>query len=129
MARLLLDTHALIWLLDGSPRLGPKARHQIDSAQDAAVSVASLWEIAIKTSLGRLPAVPDLEATISSGGLRRLGIEPAHLAALTKLSWRKDHRDPFDRMLVAQAKAEGLALVTADPHLKGYGARLIAATT
>lgn len=120
MAGILLDTHVLIWLLDGSPRLGTDARRRIDTADAIAVSVGSLWEIAIKTSMGKLPAVAGIEATIAAGGIRRLGIEPSHLAALTLLAWHPGHRDPFDRLLIAQAQAEELTIVTADRQFNRY---------
>ncbi len=111
--RLLLDTNALLWLLAGDPRLGAQARHEVEAAAELVVSAASLWEIAIKVSIGKLAALPGLPAVLAEAGVRRLGIEDEHLRRLESLPWH--HRDPFDRLLIAQAQAEALAVLTADP--------------
>ncbi len=127
--RLLLDTHVLIWLANGSTRLGAQAREGIDEAAEICMSVVSLWEIAIKTSLGKLPVVPGLATSLTAGGARRLGIEAAHLDALASLPWHDGHRDPFDRMLLAQARAEDLALVSSDRRMSAYEIEVYAAGT
>lgn len=127
--RFLLDTHVLIWLVNGSTRLGTDARERIDGAAELWISVASLWEIAIKTSLGKLPAVPGLATTLTAGGAHRLAIEAGHLEALASLPWVAGHRDPFDRMLIAQAQTEGLALVSSDRRLSAYDVEISAAGT
>jgi PIN domain nuclease of toxin-antitoxin system len=116
--RLLLDTNALLWLLAGDPRLGAQARQQVDTAAELVVSAASLWEIAIKVSIGKLAALPGLPAVLAEAGVRRLGIEDEHLRRLESLPWH--HRDPFDRLLIAQAQAEALTVLTADPAFGDY---------
>ena len=117
--KLLLDTHALLWWLADDARLGPKARdHVEDSGNTILVSQVSLWEIAIKVSLGRLAALPGLPVVLADAGVRRLGIEDEHLRRLESLPWH--HRDPFDRLLIAQAQAEALTVLTADPAFGDY---------
>ena len=121
MSRLLLDTNVAVWLLLG------EREHVSDAAVGAlederneiAVSAASVWEIAIKRSLGKLE-IEDRWAT----ALTRLGFEPlpvnaVHAEAVEALPWH--HRDPFDRLLVAQASVEGRTLVSSDPRLAAYG--------
>lgn len=127
--RLLLDTHTLLWVLDGSPRLSIAATRALsDNANEKIVSVASFWEMTIKSSLGKLRLNESpyaLLARFDSEGLATiLPIGAAHLAALHGLPPHPDkHRDPFDRMLVAQALAEDLTLVSADPLLDAYGVK------
>ncbi len=116
--RLLLDTNALLWLLAGDPRLGAQARREVEAAAELVVSAASLWEIAIKVSTGKLAALPGLPAVLAEAGVRRLGIEDEHLRRLESLPWH--HRDPFDRLLIAQAQAEALTVLTADPAFGDY---------
>ncbi len=116
--RLLLDTNALLWLLAGDPRLGAQARQEVEAAAELVVSAASLWEIAIKVSIGKLGALPGLPAVLAEAGVRRLGIEDEHLRRLESLPWH--HRDPFDRLLIAQAQAEALTVLTADPAFGDY---------
>jgi PIN domain nuclease of toxin-antitoxin system len=116
--RLLLDTNALLWLLAGDPRLGAQARREVEAAAELVVSSASLWEIAIKVSIGKLAALPGLPAVLAEAGVRRLGIEDEHLRRLESLPWH--HRDPFDRLLIAQAQAEALTVLTADPAFGDY---------
>lgn len=117
--RLLLDTNALLWLVAGDQRLGARARSDVDSAASLLVSVASLWELAIKVSLGKLAAVPELSQVLRAGGVQRLGIDDDHLSRLTTLPWH--HRDPFDRLLIAQALSGGLTVLTADDAFAAYG--------
>lgn len=117
--RLLLDTNALLWLLAGDRRLGAGARSDIESAATVIVSVASLWEIAIKVSLGKLAPMSGLPQALRDGGVQRLGIDDAHLHQVETLPWH--HRDPFDRLLIAQALTEGLTVLTADEAFAGYG--------
>ena len=120
--RLLLDTHALLWLLGDDRRLGTRARSVItDRANDVLVSIASLWEVAIKVRLGRLDADPaEVRRSMSATGLDLLEIKPSHLTALTALPRVADHRDPFDHLLMAQAVAEQLVFVSEDSHVKRY---------
>ena len=119
MARLLLDTHVLLWWLGDDHRLGEQARLAIaDPANEAVVSAVSGWEIAIKRGLGKLKAPADLEAHVKAQGFSLLAMTFGHAERLASMP--SLHRDPFDRMLVAQAKAEGLVLVTQDARIKGY---------
>lgn len=117
--RLLLDTNTLLWLLDGDDRLGVSARDSVQTADTLVVSVASLWEIAIKVSIGKLQPIPGLHAAVRDLGFERLPIRDAHLAALESLPIL--HRDPFDRMLVCQALTEPMAVLTADKAFAPYG--------
>lgn len=123
--RILLDTQAWLWWQTDDPRLGPRARRAITSATEVRVSVASAWEIAIKVSIGKLKLPPDLdlERELEDGGLLPLPIEIAHTEALRRLPVL--HRDPFDRMLIAQATTEALTLVTADRQLEPYDIALL----
>jgi PIN domain nuclease of toxin-antitoxin system len=116
--RLLLDTNALLWLLDGDERLGLTARAEIDRAEILAVSVASLWEVAIKVSLRKLAPITGFHQAIRDLGFERFGIADAHLLAVEHLP--HVHRDPFDRLLIGQALVEGLTVVTADGAFTGY---------
>lgn len=125
--RLLLDTHALLWLLDGDKRLGPTARSEIDRAATLAVSVTSLWEIAIKVSLGKLAPISGLHEAIRDLGFERLAIADAHLKVLEHLP--PAHRDPFDRLLISQAQVERLTVLTADAAFTGYAVSVLDART
>ena len=123
--RLLLDTHALLWWLDDDPQLGGTARERIRAADAAFVSAASLWEIAIKVGIGKLDA--DLAAIIDELGPNEfdlLPIQPRHTLAVVRLP--SYHRDPFDRMLIAQARCEGLQVVTDDRRFGIYGVDVMA---
>ncbi|MHB2017755.1 MAG: type II toxin-antitoxin system VapC family toxin [Candidatus Xenobia bacterium] len=123
MRALLLDTHSLLWWLAGSPLLGKNARAALDSPdRDAFFSLASIWEIAIKISLGKLTLsmpVQDLPAQLKLQGIQPVLVEVAHCARVASLPFH--HRDPFDRMLVAQALQEDLTLVSRDGILDLYG--------
>ncbi len=126
MQRLLLDTHTLLWAIQDDPSLNANARSAIvDPLNDVFVSAASVWEIAIKRSLGRLEAPDNLGEEVISAGFIELPVTILHgeLAARLPLY----HGDPFDRMLVAQAQAEGLVLVTRDSVLRRYGVRTLTA--
>jgi PIN domain nuclease of toxin-antitoxin system len=116
--RLLLDTHTLIWTMNGSPKLSQKGRNAIeDFANEALVSIASVWEAAIKFRSGKLPEAALLIAD-PQNVLSRLQIAPLPIAlnhARLAGSLISPHKDPFDRMLAAQALLEGLTLVGADP--------------
>ena len=122
--KLLLDTHAALWFLAGDERLGEQARqHLLDDANPALVSAAVAWEIAIKRSLGKLVAPENALHALIEAGARPLPVTIEHADEVERLPWH--HRDPFDRMLVAQARIEGAALVTRDPALRAYGVSLI----
>jgi len=123
--RLLLDTHALLWWLadDG---LTPQAQDAIaDPANLVVVSAASAWEISIKKALGKLVAPDDLEQQVRGGGFSPLPISIAHGVAAGQLPHH--HEDPFGRVLIAQALAEGLTIVTRDKRFGDYGVALLAA--
>jgi PIN domain nuclease of toxin-antitoxin system len=123
--RLLLDTHALLWWL-ADEGLNTQAREAIaDPANLVVVSAASAWEISIKKALGKLAAPDDLEQQLQTGGFAPLPISIAHGIAAGRLP--RHHEDPFDRMLIAQALAEGLTIVTHDKRFEDYGVTLLAA--
>ncbi len=122
--RFLLDTHAFIWLATGDQRV-PKHMFEQLRAEDVELwlSVASIWEMAIKRSLGKLTSEESLEqlieAQLDAMQLRVLDVRRAHALAVERLPLH--HRDPFDRLLVAQADAEGLCIVSRDAALDAYG--------
>lgn len=124
MAALLLDTHALLWWLAGDRRLPVKARDAIgDEANEVFVSAASTWEIATKIRIGKLPA-PTLEGggltrAIATQGFATIAITAEHGERAGSL--RGAHRDPFDRMLIAQAQAEGMAIVSNETLFDEFG--------
>ena len=123
--RLLLDTHALLWWL-ADEGLTTQARDAIaDPANVVVVSAASAWEISIKKALGKLVAPDDLEQQVQAGGFLPLPISIAHGVAAGRLA--RHHEDPFDRMLIAQAYAEGLTIVTRDTRFNEYGVALLPA--
>jgi PIN domain nuclease of toxin-antitoxin system len=117
---LLLDSQALLWLLDDNPRLGPRARQAITSAQGVHVSAATVWELTIKTMLGKLSVPAGLPARLTTQGLELLAITAGHAEAIRDFPELTRH-DPFDRLLVAQASRAGLQLLTADQVLLKLG--------
>jgi PIN domain nuclease of toxin-antitoxin system len=123
--RLLLDTHAFLWWLSDDPTLSPSAHAAICDAHALVhVSAASIWEIAIKAKLGRLDVQnADCAAEIAANGFLELAISARHAQSAGALP--RHHEDPFDRMLVAQARLEDLVLVTHDRHLRRYGTQLL----
>jgi len=117
--RLLLDTHVFLWAVAGSPLLKPAARRLLESADEVYVSAASIWEIAIKSRLGKIEADPqELAAAIEASGFSELPVRATHAAGIAHLALH--HNDPFDRLLIAQALAEPLRLITADETLAKY---------
>lgn len=117
--RLLLDTHVFLWAVAGSTLLKPATRRLIEEADAAYVSAASIWEIAIKSRLGKIEADPhELAAAIAASGFLELPVSATHAAGVAALEFH--HNDPFDRLLIAQALAEPLRLVTADEALARY---------
>lgn len=126
MRRLLLDTHVFLWWLADAPQLGEPARAAIgDERNEVFVSAVSGWEIAIKRAAGKLRAPDDLDALVEDSGFSHLPITFFHGEQAGALP--PHHRDPFDRMLIAQAQAEGLVIVTRDPFIPLYGVRTLAA--
>ena len=122
--RLLLDAHAFIWWLTDSPALSARARQSIaDPGNEVALGVGTLWEITIKRSLGKLRFPHDLDAVLRDEGFVVLGIAFTHLRVLETLP--QLHRDPFDRLLVAQSLAEGIPIVTGDRAFGAYGVQRV----
>ena len=122
--RLLLDTHTLLWWLDGDRRLSRRARTALaDEGNAIFVSAASAWELSTKARLGKLPSALDV-ATDVAGCLTRQGFLDLPITvhhAQRAGSVQIPHRDPFDRMLIAQAQMEDLPIVTNEAHFDGYG--------
>lgn len=122
--RLLLDTHLILWWVGNHPKLPSAARQTVLEQSEAVyISRASLWEMAIKISLGRLRI--DLARfihTVETRGFEWLDIRNDHLLAVAALPIFDDHRDPFDRLLIAQSLTEPLILLTVDHKLARYGA-------
>jgi len=121
--RLLLDTHCWLWWFANDRRLGPSARDLIgDGENEILFSAASSWEIAIKTSLGKLtlPEPPEryVPNRLTAGGMQGLAIE--HIHALKVASLPPHHHDPFDRIIVAQAQVEGLSVITVNENVAAY---------
>ena len=127
MSRLLLDTHLVLWWLNGDPRLPQPVVERVQAAEaEVFVSQASLWEMAIKVSIGRLRVdLPELERQVPLQGFRWLPIRTTHLLAVAELESDGDHRDPFDRLLVCHSRTEPMLLLTADRQLGRYGATVI----
>jgi len=117
--RVLLDTHLLLWALASPSKLSKKARQRIESSEVFA-SAASIWEISIKCALGKLVAKPaQVLAGVEPAGFAHLPVSGEHAAKVVELP--PIHKDPFDRMLVAQALVEPMILLTDDDVLGGYG--------
>ena len=122
----LLDTHAFLWFIEDSPKLSAEARSVIEDGSNAPLlNVVSLWEMAIKISLGKLVLTEPFETMVPEqldrNGIDQLGIDFEHVTQVSKLPFH--HRDPFDRLLVAQALVEELPIVSADGSLDAYGVR------
>lgn len=122
--KLLLDTHAALWWLGADPRLTEDVRHHLAAASsEVLLSAAVVWEIAIKRSLGKLAASERTVELLLEGGARPLSVTLEHAVAVEALPWH--HRDPFDRILVAQAIVERAAVVSADAALRAYRVPLV----
>lgn len=123
--RILLDTHLMLWWLMSDRRLPKQAERLItDSDNEVYVSAASVWEIAIKSALGRIEGdVTEIEAALEPSGLVQLPINGKHAVQVSKLPLY--HQDPFDRMLVAQSLVEPMRLLTHDRILERYGEMVI----
>ena len=124
MKRLLLDTHVLLWWLADDPALGPVAMSLITDAENAVyVSAATSWEISIKKKKGLLEAPAEISRIVEDEGFDQLDISLFHAEKAGELE--EIHRDPFDRMMVAQAQVEGLEIVTADRNIPKYAVKVI----
>jgi PIN domain nuclease of toxin-antitoxin system len=126
--RLLLDTHAFLWWVEDDKRLSRRARKAVALAEnECLLSLASVWEMAIKVSLGKLRLAAPLEAflpeQLAKNGFRELPLDFRHVVKVSRLPFH--HRDPFDRLLVAQALEEDLAVVSADEAFAAYGVRRV----
>jgi len=124
--RLLLDTHSMYWYIEDDPQLSGRARTLIqDASNEILVSPASYWEIAIKISIGKWrlnrPYEEFIDIGLSQYGFQVLPILPTHTARLIGLPFPQGHRDPFDRLLVAQVLVEQIPIVSADSPLDAYG--------
>ncbi len=123
--RVLLDTHAILWWLMDDPRLGPQARARVQGGgSEIVASIASLWEIAIKHRIGKLNATAALVAgRLAEADIETIPIRLSHLTLSEQLPLI--HRDPFDRMLVAQSLTETMQIMSTDPIIAHYGAPMI----
>ena len=126
--RVLFDTHILIWLVEGDKNLSAVARSAIEDENNSLyLSIVSLWEITIKLSLGKLDLQLSVDEMVESflipGGIEILQIETSHLSILRDLPLH--HRDPFDRLIIAQAKSEQMTLISADGMFDQYGISLL----
>jgi PIN domain nuclease of toxin-antitoxin system len=123
----ILDTHAFLWALAGDARMSRHARDVFAGSTDLLLSIASIWEILIKVQSGKLnfprPAVPYVLSRLAENRIKALPISIDHLLAFERLPMH--HRDPFDRMLIAQSIEQDLPVITADPLFKQYPVRII----
>lgn len=126
MRRFLVDSHALIWFMDGDRRCSDIAREAIRTPRaERLVSAASTWELAIKSAAGRLRLPEDHLRLVDEEGFTFLPVSPEHAWANRDLPFRKDHKDPFDRMIAAQALCEAIPVISSDPAFDGYGVERI----
>jgi PIN domain nuclease of toxin-antitoxin system len=126
VSRILVDTHALLWFIDGDSRCTTTAREAIRTPNIARlVSAASIWELAIKSSSGRLGLPDEYLSLVTDEGFSFLPVDPEHAWASRSLPARRDHKDPFDRMIAAQALCEGLPVISADRSFDDYGVERI----
>ena len=121
--KLLLDTHVFLWWWEGNEKLRADIRKTVESAEVAYVSAVSAWEMAIKSALGKLRFKGPFRQAVAKSGFRELDL--AFTAVETLRDLPGVHADPFDRMLVAQARTEGLTLVTADRTLEAYAVPIL----
>ena len=122
--RLLIDSHVFIWWSDASRALSTSIRNVLsDPRNEILISIAGVWELTIKISSGKLTLSDDLEAMLAAQGFSVLPITFPHLRHLGSLP--RHHRDPFDRMMIAQALAEGIPVATADRRFAAYGLQIV----
>ena len=122
--RFLIDSHPLLWWVEASPALGGDAHAAItDATNEVLISSASLWELTIKIASGKLSLPTELETMVANQGFAVLSITFSHLRQLAGLP--RLHRDPFDRMMIAQALSEGIPIATGDPVFAAYGVQIL----
>ena len=125
----LLDTQVVIWALENNPKLSKTLKQTInDSAHDIFMTVVSLWEIAIKRSIGKLDLnyeLEDIQSQITHVQVKILPITMKHLIAVESLKFVGKHRDPFDRLMISQAIVEEMTLISSDPQFKNYSVELL----
>ena len=122
--RLLIDSHAFLWWRVGSSALGFAARSAIaDPANEVLISIAALWELTIKEASGKLTLPDDLETIVADEEFSVLSVSFAHLRSFAVLP--RLHRDPFDRMMIAQSLADGIPIATADGVFAAYGVQIV----
>jgi PIN domain nuclease of toxin-antitoxin system len=119
----LLDTHVVLWELAGARTVGPRAQEAIERASELMFSVVSFAEIGVKAAIGRLVVPADLDEHIMRSGLRILGLAPDHGLGVADLPLH--HRDPFDRLLISQARCEGLTMLSTDARIADYDVPMI----
>ena len=122
----LLDTHALLWFLYDDPQLSDETKNVICNAEEVYVSIASLWEIAIKKSIGKLEidySIMEIANVCENNKIKIMPIKPMHLDWIARLPMI--HNDPFDRLIISQAKAENLVLISRDSKFSGYNIDLL----
>jgi PIN domain nuclease of toxin-antitoxin system len=120
---LLLDTHVVLWWLADDPALDDDIKDRLDDEPDVCVSAATIWEVAIKQAIGKLPEPPELAEQVRDSGFIPLPVSARHAIAAGRLPMI--HRDPFDRILVAQAQCENLTLVTRDRNCQRYQVKVM----
>lgn len=121
--RLLLDTHVVLWQFSGERSLSDASREGVAHADDLLFSVVSFAEVGIKAAAGKLVVPETFHEQVATAGLRTLSLSAEHGLAVAKLPMH--HRDPFDRLLIAQAMTEGLTIITADRRFAEYGVSVI----
>ena len=119
MSRFLLDSHVFIWWVNADPRLNMRTIESVRRTSDVYVSAATIWELSLKNAKGKLEEKRSLIALAEESGFKLLAVQPEHAEAAATLPYH--HRNPFDHMMLAQAKVEGLTLVTHDRILSSYG--------
>ena len=122
---LLLDTHVVLWWLTDDPTLSEEIKTRLDHEPDIYISAATIWEVSIKQAIGKVAEPAELPERIRGSGFRELAISFDHAVAAGRLP--PLHRDPFDRMLVAQARCDDLTLVTRDPRCQQYDVAILPA--
>jgi PIN domain nuclease of toxin-antitoxin system len=121
--RLLIDSHVALWWLGDAPQLGRSARRYVTTADQVVFSAVTPWELGIKKAIGKLECPDSLVEDLTAGGFEELRVSSEHAWAAAKLD--AHHRDPFDRMLIAQAQLEGLRIVTADQQFNEYDVEIV----